>query len=81
MYTDYLKELVHQLEATKVLDKNGEAYPDYNVAMQQLIDLFTEIKREGKAGVFYRKWWKCRNCRSHDSGFYEKRWDENLQSV
>ena len=30
MYTDYLKELVHQLEVTKVLDKNGKAYPDYN---------------------------------------------------
>ena len=52
MYTDYLKELVHQLEVTKVLDKNGKAYPDYNVAMQQLIDLFTEIKREGKQVFF-----------------------------
>lgn len=52
MYTDYLKELVHQLEATKVLDKNGKAYPDYNVAMQQLID-FVYRDQAGRKAVFF----------------------------
>lgn len=52
MYTDYLKELIQYLEATKVYDADGKAYVDYETAMKEMVELFSGIKREGKQVFF-----------------------------
>lgn len=52
MYTDYLKELMHHLEETKVYCGDGTVCRDYEESMQKLIDLFSEIKESGKQIFF-----------------------------
>lgn len=52
MYTDYIKDLIQHLEATKVYDADGKAYADYETAMKELVELFSDIKRGGKQVFF-----------------------------
>lgn len=52
MYTDYLKELMHYLEVTQVYRNDKTPCRDYEEAMQELVDLFSDIKRAGKQVFF-----------------------------
>lgn len=52
MYTEYIKELVHHLEETRVYDQNGTLLNNREEAMQSLVDVFSEVKKEGKQVFF-----------------------------
>lgn len=52
MYTDYLKKLVHYLEETQVYNQQGILCKDYEEAMQKLVNLFSEMKENGKQVFF-----------------------------
>lgn len=52
MYTDYLSELIHCLEETKIYNEDGIAYKNYEEAMQKLVELFSDIKKSGKQVFF-----------------------------
>ncbi len=52
MYTDYLKKLVHYLEETQVYNQQGILCKDYEEAMQNLVNLFSEMKENGKQVFF-----------------------------
>lgn len=52
MYTDYLKKLFCYLEETKVYDREKNPCRDYEEAIQRLVDLFSEMKENGKQVFF-----------------------------
>ncbi len=52
MYTDYLKKLVHYFEETQVYNQQGILCKDYEEAMQKLVNLFSEMKENGKQVFF-----------------------------
>ena len=52
MYKDYLRRLIQCLEFTQIYGQDGVPLKDYEEAMQQLVDLFSEIKKEGKQVFF-----------------------------
>lgn len=52
MHTDYLKELINSLEATQIYKKKDVLCADYNDAMQNLVDLFSDIKKKEKQVFF-----------------------------
>lgn len=47
MYREYCRELIGHLEHTRVYDSQGVVCGDYEVSMQRLVDLFSEVKRQG----------------------------------
>ena len=52
MYTEYIESLIGHLNRTTLYDKNGNPYKDYEAAIKQLVDVFTEAKRAGKKVFF-----------------------------
>lgn len=52
MYTEYIESLIGHLNRTTLYDKNGNPYKDYEAAIKQLVDVFTEAKRAGKQVFF-----------------------------
>jgi len=52
MHKEYLKELVGHLENTKIYERDGTVYSDYEEAMQKLVDLFSDIKKKEKQVFF-----------------------------
>ena len=43
MYTEYIESLIGHLNRTTLYDKNGNPYKDYEAAIKQLVDVFTEV--------------------------------------
>lgn len=52
MYKDYLHRLIQCLESTQIYGQDGIPLKDYEEAMQHLVDLFSEITKEGKQVFF-----------------------------
>ena len=52
MYREYLHQLIQCLEATQIYKQDGMPLKDYDDAMQRFVDLFSEIKKEGKQVFF-----------------------------
>ena len=52
MYGEYIENLIGYLNQTTLYDKNGNPYKDYEAAIKQLVDVFTEAKRAGKQVFF-----------------------------
>ena len=52
MYGEYIENLIGCLNQTTLYDKNGNPYKDYEAAIKQLVDVFTEAKRAGKQVFF-----------------------------
>jgi D-sedoheptulose 7-phosphate isomerase len=52
MYTEYIKELIHNLEATQIYRSDGTTCRNYDEAMQNLVDLFSDCKRAGRQVFF-----------------------------
>ncbi len=51
-YQEYLDKLVECLETTQTYDENGTACQDYEEAMSKLVELFSDIKKNGKQVFF-----------------------------
>lgn len=52
MYKNYLDRLIQYLYSTQIYRKDGSAIGDYEEAIHNLVDLFTEIKRHKKQVFF-----------------------------
>lgn len=52
MYKNYLDRLIQCLYSTQIYRKDGSAIRDYEEAIHNLVDLFTEIKRHKKQVFF-----------------------------
>lgn len=52
MYKDYIEELIRNLKAVRVYNREGTPFADYEAAMQELMELFFGIKREGRQVFF-----------------------------
>lgn len=52
MYTNYLKELIQNLEATRIYKEDGSVCNDYEEAMKNLVDLFFIVKKAEKQVFF-----------------------------
>lgn len=52
MYKEYLDELVRYLNTTQICGRDRKPYPDYEKAMQGLVDLFFDSKEKGKQVFF-----------------------------
>ncbi len=52
MYKDYLHRLIQCLEYTQIYGQDGVPLKDYEESMQQLVDLFSKIKKEEKQVFF-----------------------------
>ena len=52
MHIDYIKQLISYLYKIQVSDKGGNIFPDYEIAMQKLVELFLKVK-QNKRQVFF----------------------------
>ncbi len=52
MYIEYIKEFEQKLESVQISGQDGLQYKNYGIAMQKLVDLFSEIKESGKQVFF-----------------------------
>ncbi len=52
MYKDYLNKLIQCLKGTQIYDWNGMPLKDYEEAMQRLVCLFSEVKKDGRQVFF-----------------------------
>lgn len=52
MYVDYLEQLIQCLKNTRVYDRDGRLFTDYNDAMEELVKLFIDTKKEQKQVFF-----------------------------
>ena len=52
MYKEYLKELIRYLEDTKIYRQDNTMCMDYEEAMQELVGLFSDVKKKGKQVFF-----------------------------
>ncbi len=52
MYREYLNKLVENLEAMQIYGQNQTLCTDYEKAMQELVDLFSDIKKKEKQVFF-----------------------------
>lgn len=51
-YTDYLKQLISHLKEMQMYDVDKRPCKNYEEAIQKMVELFSEIKREGKRVFF-----------------------------
>lgn len=52
MYQEYLDKLIYNLNNIILYNHNNVPYKDYEVAMTQLVDVFTQVKMNGKQVFF-----------------------------
>ena len=80
MDNQYINELLEKLENTEVwYNKTPQIkYQNYNNGIQLIVDYFHKHKEKTSTIVFYWKWRKFSNCKSYDSRFYEKWWNEHI---
>lgn len=52
MYQEYIDRLTYYLGAAQLYDREGNGCSGYEEVMQKLVDMFSEIKQEGKQVFF-----------------------------
>lgn len=52
MHAEYVEKFVQVLKGIRIYDSEHAPFPDYEDAIEQLVSVFSEIKREGKQVFF-----------------------------